>query len=279
MASHSKGKSYIAAFGDLSPADPFYAEQAYERVLAGGAYIDGRWRKIKCFPNNFWDKGTAYELARYFVFKMKRWGREEVCANFTTSLLREYQLAGINKQFGSSTYEIVKYCFPEWDIKPWELSICPNAFWKTPANCAEACVWVCQKEGIAEDKELFCRKFSAKMLEKHGIGKAMEHSGGLYELAKLSFPHWNLKPWHMNKTAKITKEIVIDAVKWMIEEKLKWTHEQVCQNISVRTFYECGIGKVLMKGCHHSPIEALQIAYPGQYERSMLANAENPFRK
>ena len=117
------------------------------------------------------------------------------------------------------------------------------------------------------------------MLEKYGIGKAMEHSGGLYQLAALSFPDWNLKPWHMKKSAKITEEIIVDAVRWMIDEKLRWSHAEVCENICVRTFYECGIGKVLMKGCHHSPIEALQIAYPGQYERSMLKNAENPFRR
>ena len=275
----TRSRSHASVFGDLSPADPDYCEKVYKRILAGGEFINGRWQPAKCFPNQFWDKESACELVRYFVFKMQGWGREEVCKYFTTPLLRHNRLAGVCKVFDTSTYTIVNYCFPEWDIKPWELATCPNDFWSNPVNRATACVWVCQKEGIADDKDLFCKTFSVKMLQKYGVGKACDHSGGLYEIAKLSFPDWNLKPWELKKISKITESMVIEAVRWMIDEKLGWTHEEVCEKLCVRTFYEHGIGGILSKGCNHSPIVALKKAYPDQYERKMLKNSENPFLK
>lgn len=278
MASHSKGK-YVPVFSGIDPADGEYCIRVYKRVAVGGAFIHGKWRPAKCFPNGFWDKETAKELVRYFVFNVKGWDRKATCENLTTKLLRDNYLAGVCKQFSSSTIAITDYCFPEWDIKPWELRTCPNAFWNDPANCAKACLWVAQQEGIAEDKDAFCQKFSARMLRDYGIGKAMVRMGGLYEVANVTFPEWKLKPWHLKKIGKITEAMVIDAVTWMIEDALKWTHEDVCDFICVKTFYDHGIGKILMKGCNHSPIRALEIAYPGQYERWMLRNRENPFRK
>lgn len=278
MSSHSKG-NYIAVYGDLSPADGDYSINVYKRRVAGGAFIKGRWRDAKSFPNDFWDKETAREVVRYFVLEVKGWDRKATCENLTTRLLRDNLLAGVCKQFRSSTIEIMDYCFPEWEIKPWELQTCPNSFWNEPSNCARACLWVAQREGIAEDREAFCRKFSARMLRDYGIGKAMVRMGGLYEVANVTFPEWNLKPWHLRKVGKITEPMVAEAVTWMIDQKLGWSHKDVCENICVKTFYDHGIGKILMKGCNHSPIRALEIAYPGQYERSMLRNGENPFRK
>lgn len=272
-------KKNNSAFRDLPLTSPEFEILAYERVLAGGAWIDGKWQKVTCLPNFFWNKDVAKILARYFVFEMKKWGREEVCNHFTTALLRKEHLTGVCKQFANSTYEVVKYCFPEWRIEPWELKCCPNSFWHDPENCAKACRWICEKEGIADDRQVFCQSFSANMLRKYGIAKAMIRSGGLYGLAALTFPKWKLKPWHLRKIGQITPEMVTDAVTWMVDEKLMWTHTEVCENISAKVFYDHGLGSILSKGCGHSPLKALQIAYPGQYERQMLKNAENPFRK
>ena len=116
------------------------------------------------------------------------------------------------------------------------------------------------------------------MLRDYGIGKIMTKLGGLYGVAKATFPEWNIRPWELNKIGKISEEMIIEAVTWMIDDKLGWSHEDVCENLTVRTFYENGIGNILNKGCGHSPIVALTIAYPGQYERSML-KYENPFKR
>ncbi len=278
MASHSKGNQHVSVYGDLKPTHWRYIKDVYDRRKAGGAKIRGRWRPAKSYPNGFWDKTTAKELVRYFVLELMEWDREATCQNLTTRVLRDNCLAGACKQLGNSTLAITDYCFPEWDIKPWELQTCPNAYWGNPENCVAACLWVAQQEGIAEDKEAFCQKFSARMLRDYGIGKIMTKLGGLYGVAKATFPEWNIRPWELNKIGKISEEMIIEAVTWMIDDKLGWSHEDVCENLTVRTFYENGIGNILNKGCGHSPIVALTIAYPGQYERSML-KYENPFKR
>ena len=273
----SRRRVRYTVYGDLDMSDPDYNLQVYFRIKAGGAVVAGRWIEAKSAPNGFWDKDTAKELVRYFAFTEMKWDRQGICDHLNTRILRDNALAGVCKQFRSSTFEIVKYSFPELKIKPWELASCPNSFWDDPKNCAKALRWVAHQEGIDKSKEVFATSISARMLRDYGIGKAMVHMGGLYELCAQAYPEWNLKPWDLNKIGKITDEMVMDAVRGMISA-LGWNHEEVCQRICAKTFYDNGIGNILCKGCNHSPIVALQIAYPGEYERSMLRNSENPFR-
>ena len=54
-------------------------------------------------------------------------------------------------------------------------------------------------------------------------------------------------------------------IKNNIEEKLKWTKEEVINNITVQIFYDNDLGGLLSKYCGNSPLKALQIAYPGEY--------------
>jgi len=264
-------------YGDLDPLDPEYNLQVYFRIKDGGAYVRGRWVEAKSAPNGFWDKPTAKELVRYFAYEEKKWDRKGICEHLNTRVLRDNSLAGVCKQFNSSTFEIVSYSFPELAIEPWELASCPNAFWNEPENCAKAMRWLAHKEGIDVSREVFATTISARLLRKYGMGKAMVHMGGLYELCIVAYPEWQLKPWDLNKIGKITEEMVVDAVQGMIA-KLGWSHEDVCEHICAKTFYDNGIGNILCKGCSHSPIIALQIAFPGEYERVMLRNRENPFK-
>ena len=67
------------------------------------------------------------------------------------------------------------------------------------------------------------------------------------------------------KTSTWTDEKVTEAVKWLIEEKLKWSEEDVINKMSASVFREYNLDGMLQKHCNHSPLKALQIAYPGKY--------------
>ena len=82
--------------------------------------------------------------------------------------------------------------------------------------------------------------------------------------------------WDTIKVGAWSKEKVIIAVRWLIEEKLKWSYEEVYNNISASIFYKNNLGGMLSKFCNNSPLIALQIAYPGKY--TSLKNKKPKFK-
>ena len=128
--------------------------------------------------------------------------------------------------------------------------------------------WICVKECIHRDKRKFCKTMSIELFEKYGLKKAVTRMGGLYNYVNYVYPG-KFKPWelHMNQ---ITDEIAMQAIKWLIEEKLQWTKEEVCKNICANTFRDYGLESILSHKFNNSPIKALEFAYPGEYKKEML---------
>jgi hypothetical protein len=82
------------------------------------------------------------------------------------------------------------------------------------------------------------------------------------------------KEWQFIKINVWTDDKVIEAVKWLIEEKLKWSKEEVCKNLTAETFYDNDLGGLLSKACGNSPIVALSKAYPCVYKKEDLERGE-----
>lgn len=268
--------SYIKITAGLDDGDYI---GMYNRLRKGSFSYNGQIIEVHCFPNGFWNKDVSILLTRYLVLDELKWKRKDICENFTNNFLNKNYLRGVTKIFNARTSEIVKECFPEFDIKPWELKCCPNGFWKSKKHCKQVTQWIAKKENIHRDHKKFAKIISADLYEKYGVQKAVYAMGGLYNIVNYTYPG-RYKPWDLNKIAVVTDDIVIAATKWLIEERLKWSFDDVCNNLTAKTFYDYGIGNVLCKGCRHSPIIALEKAYPGIYKKSMLKKGENhPFRK
>lgn len=60
--------------------------------------------------------------------------------------------------------------------------------------------------------------------------------------------------------------VCIPIIKHLIEEILKWDHEEVCKNITRKTFHDYALAGMLSHYFNDSPYAALEIAYPGEYK-------------
>lgn len=251
----------------------------YNRVRKGAFFYKGKVIQVRCFPNGFWNKETAKILVRYLILDELKWTREDICKNLTNNFLQKHNLRGVVKVYNASSYKIVTECFPEMEIKPWELSCCPNGFWSSKVHCKQVTKWIAKKENIHRDKKKFAQTISSELYEKYGVYKAVQRMGGLYEIVNYTYPG-RYRPWQLNKMSVITDEIVVEATKWLIEDKLKWSFKDVCDNLTAKTFYDNNVGSILCKGCGHSPIIALEKTYPGVYKKEMLKKGmEHPFRE
>ena len=225
--------------------------------------VKGRYKK---FPNNYLDKESIKVMVRYLILDSYNYTREDVLAKVNQTFFSTNQLGGARKFFNNGYVEMLIYCFPEWELKPWEFrQVNNNSFWKDTKNQKDFICWVAQKEGLDITTKEGLRKLTAQVLSKYGGGKCMVHAGGLFELLN-TVAQGRYKKWEITKMVSWSTEDVIIATKWLIEEKLQYSPEQVC-NIKIADFAKYNLDGMLQKACKHSIIEALELAYPGKYYR------------
>lgn len=220
----------------------------------------GRFKK---FPNHYLGKDNIKEIVRHLILNVYQYTREEVIEKVNRKFFHENFLGGARKLFNMCENEILIYSFPEWDLKHWEFKkVSPN-FWKRKKNRKAFVCWVAKKEGINIKTKEGLRSISTSVIQKYGGHKVVEDAGGMYELLN-TVACGKYKKWEITKMTSWSKEEIIAATKWLIEEKLQYTPEQVCQ-IKLSDFTKNNLDGMIQKGCNNRVIVALELAYPGQY--------------
>lgn len=230
--------------------------EIYEMVLEG---------RISRFPIGFWSKNVAREIVLEIY---KDYTRNQLAnLNFRKDL-KEKRLIYIYQLFDYSTIKLLSYCFPELKIKEWELKVVPEGCWKNKDNVRDAVRNAFKKEGIRK-KEKICVTFSADFLREHGLRGIMKEYT-LYEIITIAYPEYDIIEKDLNKQYHWEKDAAIKNIRHMIENILKWEYKDICENISTKTFIENGLGGLLTKVCHNSVYEALELAYPGKFQKENL---------
>lgn len=234
-----------------------------------------RSNKLSTFPPRYLDKENCKILVRHLYLNELKLSRDEILKT-NLRFLSKYQLGGIKIHLGGKMFDILSFCFPELEIECWELNnVAPN-FWKSRKNRTDFVKWIAKKENLNLSKLEDIKKISIKVINKYGGSKAIKEAGGLFELIYPAVPKkLELKEWQLIKVGIWNEEKAITAIKWLIEDKLKWSDEQVYEKLSTSVFYQNNLGGLLKRFCHHSPLEAINLAYPEKY--SSLKNIKPEF--
>ncbi|MBR5227391.1 MAG: DUF4046 domain-containing protein [Clostridia bacterium] len=243
-----------------------YKKRDYSKLTTIDVYNLVCEGTLKVFPNNYLDKEKARKLVRHVILDKLHMSRKEICEQVNLPFLSKYKLGGVKNLFEGQAYNILSYSFSEMEIKPWELSKVHPDFWKSQDNQKMFMQWLVNKENIDTTNVEEIRKINAKLVYKYAGSKPLVFSGGLFNLIKLVTGD-SIKEWELVKINKWDEQKAIEAVKWMIEEKLKWSDEEIYEKLQAKTFYENNLGGLLSKFCNHSPYTAINLAYPGKFER------------
>lgn len=220
-------------------------------------------RTILTFPNAYVVPENMKPILREVFLNRLKLTREEICKNINDEYLMQYSLGGARKAFNQSIYQMINYCFPEMNIKPWELNRIQNGFWTQKQNQKEFMEWLVKKEKINVKSIQSLRRIDAKLIQKYGGSKPLVYSGGLYQLILLVVKI-DIKEWQATKMREWKEEKAIEAIKWLIEEKLKWSDEEIENKLSIKVFNDNYLGGMLKNVCNNSPSKALQVAYPNK---------------
>ena len=236
-------------------------EGVYKMVLDG---------TLKNFPRGFWSMPENYDYARdcvrYLIEQRLKWSRKKVCEGYNSELLKKHKLNGmLNRVFGCRLYHSLDNAYPN-KFKPWELKMTPISFWNENTG-KEAIRWLIE-EKLKWSREQVCKGYGSKLLKEYGLTSMVEtvfHSR--YKALEKAYPG-EFKIWEIEQLGftKWDIESGKEATKWLIEERLKWNREQICERLETRVFAENGLMSMLSILYGSNCYNALNSVYPGEFK-------------
>ena len=210
-------------------------------------------------PNNFWNLKTAKEVTIWLIEEKLKWDDEDLKQNLSANTFKENSLACmLNLLFNGSPYLAIENAYPR-KFKAWEFSKTSKKFWNLK-TAREATIWLIE-EKLKWSNEDAKKKLTRNIFIQNSLGgmitilfnnspylaieNAYPGKFKAWKFAKVSNHFWNLK------TAK-------EATIWLIEEKLKWSDEDVKQKLSLNTFKQyslTGMLNYLFNIDPHQPVE------------------------
>lgn len=232
----------------------------YEMVLNSELYQ---------FPKYFWQdisEAELRELLMYFFEKKLTWTIIDIKNNLNTYIFAEYKLGGGMFQtiFDGSPFKVVDFVYPN-EIKEWELKCTPLSYW-TIDKCIEVTKYLLEKEQWT-DKTIRSTPIY-ELLKRYGLTTVYINyfKGYSYDLINSIYPD-RFKPWELPKVPQTYWSIktATEAIKWMIEDKLKWSEKDIKEKYCLKTFKQFKLEGMLNQVFESSPFKAINMVYPGKF--------------
>ena len=237
------------------------------KVFNGSPYLaienayPGKFKpwELPCVSNSFWNLKTAKEATIWLIEEKLKWNDEDVKQKLSLNIFRQYSLTGmLNYLFNNSPYLAIDNAYPG-KFKAWEFSKVPNNFWNLK-TAKEATIWLIEEKLKWNDEDVK-QKLSLNIFRQYSLTGMLNYlfNNSPYLAIENAYPR-KFKAWEFSKTSKKfwNLKTAKEATIWLIEEKLKWSDEDVKQKLSLNTFKQyslTGMLNYLFNIDPHQPIE------------------------
>ncbi len=248
--------------------------EVYKLVLSGG---------LKIFPNHFWsckesDHYSPY-ITRYLIEDILNWNDKGIINNLRKQTFRDYKLSTmLSVKYNNSPYMAISKAYPDKDFKPWDFINTPNNYWKGSNgkdNASKAIKW------LIEDKLKWSMddvrdKINFQIFTEHNLAGMIIYAfdNDMFKAIDYTYPN-TFKRWEIGSHVKNnywTEEKGITATRWLIEDKLKWSDEDIRKYYSRQIFKDNNLYGMLQRCFNNNPYVALDKAYPGKFNELNSSN-------
>ena len=238
--------------------------EIYKKILSG---------ESKRFPKNFWsDKESdsyAPLIIRYMVESVEKWKMEDIPNKIRKEIFAKNKLAGmLSIKYDSSPYKAIMAAYPKLPFNAWDFVNAPNEYWQGETgreNAIRATKWLIEdklKWSKSEVKEKITHQV---FIDNNLLGMLKRvYNCSIWEAINDSYPN-QFMPWEIGvhvANEYWTKERGIAATKWLIEEKLKWDKNKICENLTKEVFIKNNLYGMLQRCFESSPYRAINETYP-----------------
>ena len=197
-------------------------------------------------PQKFWNLETAKEATIWLIKEKLKWSDEDVKQKLSRKIFRENSLNGmLDYLFNNSPYRAIENAYPG-KFKPWELPSVHKKIWNLE-TAREATIWLIE-EKLKWDDDDIRKKLSKKIFKENSLGGMLSNlfKNSPYLAMENAYPG-KFKPWEVARISKKfwNMETAREATIWLIEEKLKWSDEDVKEKLTLNTFKENSLKSML----------------------------------
>ena len=216
-------------------------------------------------PVGFWkERKTRIKIMKYLIEEVLQWTEEDIKDKLSQKLLIEYKLSGmINIYYCNSPYKAINDAYPN-KFKPWEFKYTTLNTWDNEETCREAVKWLIE-EKLQWTEDEIRNNLSQKAFNNNKLRGLLvnKYNGSPYRAINDAYPN-KFKPWEFNMVPMNTwndENTCKEAVRWLIEEKLQWTEEDIKNKLTQKTFANNKLYGLLVK-YNNSPYGIIKEVYP-----------------
>jgi predicted transposase YbfD/YdcC len=219
-------------------------------------------------PVGYWNIETGILATKWLIEEKLHWSDEDIKNNLTKDAFKKNNLLGmLSIVFNGSPYLAINAVYPD-KFKPWEVKIAPNKYWNTETGVL-ATKWLIEKVLHWSDEEVK-NNLTMRIFCENKLGGMLcnAFNNSPYLAINATYPD-RFKPWELRHTPLNywNIETGILATKWLIEEKLHWSDEEIKKGLSKNIFNENGLSSMLQYVFNSSPFAAINAAYLGRFKK------------
>jgi hypothetical protein len=226
-------------------------------------------KKIAQLPYGFWrcDKGKEHSkiAIKYLIEEHLGLELKDVPKKVTAKTFHEAGLFRILVEFFDSSYfKALDFVYPG-QFKPWEFPKGMTGIWNGEEGyqrSLEAIKHIIESLDIHHEE--IPLKITYQTFKDFGLGGMLQtlFNSSPYQAINAVYPN-DFRPWEFsvkNYWRNATKETALEAVKWLVEDKLQLTQNDTAQ-VRRKHFLQYNLGQMLKIFYENSHLKALEDVY------------------
>lgn len=246
--------------------------ECYKKVLS---------RELKKFPKHFWEKPYSMQSAKSIV---KYLFEEKLCIDLNNlhkilsiKFFQDHKLLGMLRiVFNYKIYDLVEYVYPnKYAIFQFNTK---GSYFASDDNVKEAVAWIA-KNKLDGNVDIIPKVFTFEYIYDLGMTSVLKYKKSIYDIVNTAYPN-KFRPWEFKQISAGywgEDEHISEAVKWLVEEKLKCKEDEIPKKISKSLLVKFNLDYVCRRvgGIY----ELVNIAYPNKFKVWQFNNVSANFWK
>jgi len=209
-------------------------------------------------------KQEAIEKTKNLIKNKLKWTEQDIKTKLNAEIFIENGLQDVLDLFDNNPVSVIRATYPN-AFKNWQGPVIEQQKKQTKQNNIQKIRDMFDNELHWSDEEIK-QNFNGSVMSKNGLDNILkiQFNGDFYKAFNAAYPN-RFHPWEFQQMPGSfwkNSNNAQEAVKWLFEQKLGWSKEEIQSNASIQTLIDNGFGYLVRNVYHNDINKVLQQVYP-----------------